>query len=250
LQMNPASRVDDSVTRSQVGSILRPTVFFLAQLSIAMASQTSRQASSLLSLSLRSRSLNFTPNRSILPSSRRCVHEEQQKEKKTYERQPTRLSYTHTKRFQNARPQPRAPVSIRVRKHFAVNDDPKVLDAMYAKLFGKDLGLSGDVKWQAVTHKSFDHGRQPFNSKLRFLGTRPLLGSTLGVHVCGSTKIYYSGHQRWMLTLYFDHRQKAPSDASIFPSSIIPVKGGKGTKALNLQISGRSTIPEPGAIYP
>lgn len=51
-----------------------------------------------------------------------------------------------------------------------MNDDPEVLDAMYLKLFGKDLGLSEDVKWQAVTHKSFDHGRQPFNSKLRFLG--------------------------------------------------------------------------------
>ncbi|KAF8541591.1 ribonuclease-III-like-domain-containing protein, partial [Trichophaea hybrida] len=93
--------------------------------------------------------------------------------------------YTHTKRFQNARPQPRAPVSVRVRKHFAVNDDPKVLDAMYAKLFGKELGLPGDVKWQAVTHKSFDHGRQPFNSKLRFLGKR-LLQMQASFHLLSS----------------------------------------------------------------
>ena len=136
-----------------------------------MAFQTSRQASSLLSLTLRPLSLRFVPNSQILPSAQqRCIHEEQQHERKQYERRPTRIPYTHQERFQNTRPQPRAPISHRVRKEFIVNDDPRVLDAMYLKLFGKDMGLSEDVKWQAVTHKSFDHGRQPFNSKLKFLG--------------------------------------------------------------------------------
>jgi large subunit ribosomal protein L15 len=51
-----------------------------------------------------------------------------------------------------------------------VNDDAQKLDDVFLKLAGKDLGLTNEVKWQAVTHKSFDHGRQPFNSKLTFLG--------------------------------------------------------------------------------
>ena len=138
-----------------------------------MASRTTRQASSLLSLSLRPRSLNFAPKQSSFPSPRRCIHEEAEKEV-AYQSQPGRLPYTYPKRVRNARPQPRAPVPVRPRKPFVVNDNPRVLDAMYKKLFGKDPGLSEEVKWQAVTHKSFDHGKQPFNSKLRFFGTIPL----------------------------------------------------------------------------
>jgi hypothetical protein len=148
-----------------------------------MASQTSRQATGLLPLFLRPRSLNFVPNRQIIPSSQRCLHSEQQQiepsseqqpEERTYERKPTRLPYA-TKRFHNARPQPRAPYPVRARKYFAVNDDPKVLNEMYLKLFGKDMRLPEEVKWQAVTHKSFDHGRQPYNAKLKFLGRASFL---------------------------------------------------------------------------
>ena len=136
-----------------------------------MASQISRQASSLLSRSVRPRSLQLAlPNRQFL----RCAHEQasaqaSETEKPKYERQTTTLPYTH-KGFCNGRPQPRAPFGTRARKPFRINDDPRVLDAMYLKLFGKDMGLTTEAKWQAVTHKTFDHGRQPFNSKLRFLG--------------------------------------------------------------------------------
>lgn len=134
-----------------------------------MASQTSRQASSLFARLARPRSLQLAlPNRQFL----RCTHEQAQAleaEKPRYERQHTPLPYTH-KGFSSGRPQPRAPFGTRVRRPFRVNDDINVLDEMYRQLFGKDLGLSVENKWQAVTHKSFDHGRQPFNSKLRFLG--------------------------------------------------------------------------------
>ena len=41
---------------------------------------------------------------------------------------------------------------------------------MYTTLLGRDMGLTDEVKWQAVTHKSFDHGRQPFNEKLAIYG--------------------------------------------------------------------------------
>jgi len=41
---------------------------------------------------------------------------------------------------------------------------------VYTTLLGRDMGLTDEVKWQAVTHKSFDHGRQPFNEKLAIYG--------------------------------------------------------------------------------
>lgn len=34
--------------------------------------------------------------------------------------------------------------------------------------------LPEEIKWQALTHKSFDHGRRPFNDKLAYLGKRIL----------------------------------------------------------------------------
>ena len=90
----------------------------------------------------------------------------------TYDQKPQRLEYQPVKRYQNVRPQPLAPFSVRVRQPYIVNDSPKKLDAMYRELFGTDkFNLPDDLKWQAVTHKSFDHGRQPYNEKLMFMGT-------------------------------------------------------------------------------
>jgi large subunit ribosomal protein L15 len=53
-----------------------------------------------------------------------------------------------------------------------VNEDPAKLDAMYIKLLGKggDRVLPEEVKWLAVTHKSFDQGRRGFNDRLAFFG--------------------------------------------------------------------------------
>jgi large subunit ribosomal protein L15 len=64
------------------------------------------------------------------------------------------------------RPLPKGPV-------FKVNEDPRRLDEAYNKMLGKngDKVLSDEVKWLAVTHKSFDHGRRGFNDRLAFLGT-------------------------------------------------------------------------------
>lgn len=79
------------------------------------------------------------------------------------------------------RPLPKQPV-------WKVNDRQDLLDEMYDKLFGRigemakgqpgvtstrgrDL-LPEEIKWLAVTHKSFDHGRQGFNDRLAFLGKR------------------------------------------------------------------------------
>jgi len=57
---------------------------------------------------------------------------------------------------------------------FLVNEDPAVLDEAYRKMLGKggDQMLPEELKWLAVTHKSFDHARRGFNDRLAFLGMR------------------------------------------------------------------------------
>ncbi|KAF4555190.1 Hypothetical protein D9617_3g022620 [Elsinoe fawcettii] len=57
---------------------------------------------------------------------------------------------------------------------FAVNDSPAVLDEMYTSLLGPSghLLLPQELKWLAVTHKSFDHGWQGNNDRLAFFGKR------------------------------------------------------------------------------
>lgn len=56
---------------------------------------------------------------------------------------------------------------------FAVNHDPDKLDQVYNKVLGRggDRMLTEEVKWLAVTHKSYDHGRRGYNDRLAFLGT-------------------------------------------------------------------------------
>jgi len=78
---------------------------------------------------------------------------------------------------------------IRVRRAaksppFLVNDNPDVLDQAYRKMLGKDGDqmLPEELKWLAVTHKSFDHARRGFNDRLAYLGinfTHPRLVATV-----------------------------------------------------------------------
>lgn len=69
----------------------------------------------------------------------------------------------------------RAPFRVRPKNDnddYPVNEDGKLLDSAYIKMLG-DNGhrlLPDEVKWLAVTHKSFDHGRRGFNDRLAFLG--------------------------------------------------------------------------------
>ncbi len=53
------------------------------------------------------------------------------------------------------------------------NNDPAKLDAMYNRLLGTDGDrmLPDEIKWLAVTHKSFDQGRRGFNTRLAYFGT-------------------------------------------------------------------------------
>lgn len=74
------------------------------------------------------------------------------------------------------------PIRLRERKQeiFEVNTKTAVLDQVYIKLLGVggELMLPEEIKWLAVTHKSFDQGKRGSNDKLAFLGRVVNLGST------------------------------------------------------------------------
>ncbi|KAF4628837.1 hypothetical protein G7Y89_g9314 [Cudoniella acicularis] len=71
-------------------------------------------------------------------------------------------------------PYPWKPVDPK--KVFECNNDPEKLDRFYVNLLGPggDRLLSEEVKWLAITHKSFDQGRRGFNDRLAFFGRRIL----------------------------------------------------------------------------
>ncbi|GES64162.1 RNase III domain protein [Aspergillus terreus] len=85
--------------------------------------------------------------------------------------------YTDKPRWSYTPPRAKAPFSLRFnskRREYPVNADPKVLDQFYVRMLGADGDkvLSDEIKWLAVTHKSFDQGRRGFNDRLAFLGKR------------------------------------------------------------------------------
>ncbi|KAM0258694.1 hypothetical protein ACHAQJ_003702 [Trichoderma viride] len=57
-------------------------------------------------------------------------------------------------------------------KIWVVNNDPTRLDEVYNRLLGPGGSkmLPEELKWLAVTHKSFDQGRRGFNDRLALLG--------------------------------------------------------------------------------
>lgn len=96
-------------------------------------------------------------------------------ESSTGEAEQPRWSYTP--------PRAKAPFSLRLhskRPFFHVNSDPALLDQFYIRMLGNggDQVLSDELKWLAVTHKSFDQGRRGFNDRLAFLGME-------NFHSCG-----------------------------------------------------------------
>ncbi|KAI9047287.1 hypothetical protein LZ554_008737 [Drepanopeziza brunnea f. sp. 'monogermtubi'] len=71
----------------------------------------------------------------------------------------------------------KAPFPLRIKdpeKVWECNSDPAVLDRFYIRFLGRggEQVLTEEVKWLAVTHKSFDQGRRGFNDRLAFLGRR------------------------------------------------------------------------------
>lgn len=68
---------------------------------------------------------------------------------------------------------------VRIVKNYAapsdiyqVNASSSVLNEAYVSVLGNggDEVLTEEVKWLAVTHKSFDHGRRGYNDRLALLG--------------------------------------------------------------------------------
>lgn len=82
---------------------------------------------------------------------------------------------------------------------FPINEDPARLDKAYVRILGRggEAMLTEEVKWLAVTHKSFDHGKRGYNDRLAFLGrivlvsrSRKKLTQTIcRQENCGSTDI-------------------------------------------------------------
>ncbi|KAG5979469.1 hypothetical protein E4U55_005142 [Claviceps digitariae] len=62
-------------------------------------------------------------------------------------------------------------------KVWSVNNNPGRLDAMYDRFLGSGGSrmLPEELKWLAVTHKSFDQGRRGFNDKLALMGRLTLV---------------------------------------------------------------------------
>ncbi|KAF9768513.1 hypothetical protein IL306_014190 [Fusarium sp. DS 682] len=65
-------------------------------------------------------------------------------------------------------------------KVWTVNNDPQKLDEVYERLLGPGGSklLPEELKWLAVTHKSFDQGRRGFNDRLALLGRMTLVMET------------------------------------------------------------------------
>ncbi|KAM4066349.1 ribonuclease-III-like domain-containing protein [Hirsutella rhossiliensis] len=85
-------------------------------------------------------------------------------------------------RWNQTPPAMRAPMRMNFAKHehnrvWIVNKDPKRLDDMYDRLLGPGgcEMLPDELKWLAVTHKSFDYGRRGFNDRLALLGRLTLI---------------------------------------------------------------------------
>jgi large subunit ribosomal protein L15 len=69
----------------------------------------------------------------------------------------------------------KAPYPIRIAdpaKKWECNNDPALLDKFYIRFLGRggDQMLTEEVKWLAITHKSFDQGRRGFNDRLAYMG--------------------------------------------------------------------------------
>ncbi|KAI8933222.1 hypothetical protein NX059_009857 [Plenodomus lindquistii] len=94
--------------------------------------------------------------------SRAPEYDTQAEDRPRWQRTPARMVAPY-----RIRPQARGGVH-------QVNKDPRRLDDAYIRMLGPggDKVLGEEVKWLAVTHKSFDHGKRGFNDRLAYLGRR------------------------------------------------------------------------------
>ncbi|KAM5344738.1 hypothetical protein ACJ41O_010600 [Fusarium nematophilum] len=88
-------------------------------------------------------------------------------------------------RWSQTPPAMKAPLQLDFAKNphnkvWTVNNDPRRLDEVYDRLLGQGGSklLPEELKWLAVTHKSFDQGRRGFNDRLALLGRMTLIMET------------------------------------------------------------------------
>ncbi|KAI8966146.1 RNase III domain-containing protein [Daldinia sp. FL1419] len=130
-----------------------------------MASTTSRSTTRLARQAVRTCS-----NKSVIPSCRPAVSFSTSATRLTQDLdQRPRWSYTPERM--------KAPFSPHITKDpsrsvWRVNESPEKLDEALRRFLGRegDRILPDELKWLAVTHKSFDQGRRGFNDRLAFLG--------------------------------------------------------------------------------
>ncbi|KAI0848598.1 RNase III domain-containing protein [Daldinia vernicosa] len=130
-----------------------------------MASTTSRSTTRLARQAVRTCS-----NKSVTPSYRPAASFSTSTARLTQDvEQRPRWSYTPERM--------KAPFSPHItkdpsRSHWEVNKSPEKLDDALKRFLGPDgeRMLPDELKWLAVTHKSFDQGRRGFNDRLAFLG--------------------------------------------------------------------------------
>lgn len=83
---------------------------------------------------------------------------------------------------------------------FQVNTSSSVLNEAYVNVLGNggDEVLPEEVKWLAVTHKSFDHGRRGYNDRLALLGMNFYAASSeqplTGTAMQGNVSLNYRPH--------------------------------------------------------
>lgn len=135
-----------------------------------MASKLPARSFRAVSSSVRPRSTCLRASNLSIVVSQRCGLSTESSSESTQANNETakpRWSYTP--------PGAKAPFRLRYnpnRPEFHVNEDPAVLDQFFIRFLGNggEKLLSDEVKWLAVTHKSFDQGRRGFNDRLAFLG--------------------------------------------------------------------------------
>ncbi|KAK2748989.1 hypothetical protein FQN57_007272 [Myotisia sp. PD_48] len=82
-------------------------------------------------------------------------------------------------RWKYTPPAMKAPVRLRGanKPQYTYNSDPAMVDKFYVRMLGENGPnlLSEEVKWQVITHKSFDQGRRGFNDRMAFHGKQIIL---------------------------------------------------------------------------
>lgn len=136
-------------------------------------------------------------------------------------------------------------------KIWAVNNDPTRLDEVYNRLLGPGGSkmLPEELKWLAVTHKSFDQGRRGFNDRLALLGwlRRPFLDGQEGFMLNSA----FLGRLTMVMEATKEIVSKESLDGSIFPDQFdrTPLEDDQLLSVDNLNVMGPRDIIGKDKLY-